>query len=214
MKSQSTSTAPGSVTAPRSVVQVPMSDAEPTGLGEVSVSVSMLPAASVVSDEEEEKEEDEESGHADDEEDVDDINHASLPEEVVRVVRANSPTKRPHREDIRKNVRRIVKHDVPDRGMKVECTHVSTCLCVCLYLSPSLPLSLFSCRDNSSRQITLDFVFVGILNAILSGLLLYSRSSAICSWEIPCCPRIISTRVNGCCISESPAVFHNVCSAQ
>jgi hypothetical protein len=77
-----------------------MADAEPTGLGEVSVSVSMLPAASVVSDEEEEKEEDEESGHVDDEEE------------------------RPQRVDIRKNVRRIAKHDVSDRGMKAECTHV------------------------------------------------------------------------------------------
>ena len=76
MKSQSASTAPGIATAPRSGVQVPM--AKPTGLGEVSVSVSMLPVASVVSDEEEEKEEDEESGHADDEEDVDDINHETL----------------------------------------------------------------------------------------------------------------------------------------
>jgi hypothetical protein len=51
---------------------------DPTVLGEVSVSVSILPAASVVSDEEEEKEEDEESSHSDDEEDVDDINHATL----------------------------------------------------------------------------------------------------------------------------------------
>jgi hypothetical protein len=72
-----------------------MADAEPTGMGEVSVSVSMLPAASVVSDEEDEKEEDEESGHADDEEDVDDINHAALPKEAVH---ANSPTQRPQSE--------------------------------------------------------------------------------------------------------------------
>ncbi len=95
MKSQSASAAPGSATAPRSVVQVPMADAEPTGMGEVSVSVSMLSAASVVSDEEDEKEEDEESGHADDEEDVDDINHAALPKEAVH---ANSPTQRPQSE--------------------------------------------------------------------------------------------------------------------
>jgi hypothetical protein len=73
VKSQSTSTTPGIVTAPRSVVQVSMVDDEPTGLGEVSVSVSILSASSVVSDEEEEKEEDEESGHADYEEEVDDI---------------------------------------------------------------------------------------------------------------------------------------------
>jgi hypothetical protein len=73
-----------------------------------------------VSDEEEEKE-DEDSGHADDEEDVDDINHVSLPKEEVR---ANRPTQRPQREDIWKNVRRIANHDVPDRGLNAECTHV------------------------------------------------------------------------------------------
>jgi hypothetical protein len=78
VKSQSTSATPGIATAPRSVVQVSMVDDEPTGLGEVSVSVSILPASSVVSDEEEEKEEDEESGHADYEEEVDDINHETL----------------------------------------------------------------------------------------------------------------------------------------
>ncbi len=77
VKSQSGSASPGIATAPRSVVQVPMTDGEPTGLGEVSVSVTvMLPAAQAVSDEEEEKDEDEQSGHNDDEEDVDDINHA------------------------------------------------------------------------------------------------------------------------------------------
>ena len=97
VKSQSVSTSPGSATAPRSDVHVPMADAEPTGLGEVSVSVSMLTAASVVSDEEEEKEEDEESSHSDDEEDVDDINHAALSKEAVH---ANSPTQRPQRADI------------------------------------------------------------------------------------------------------------------
>ncbi len=109
MKNQSVSTTPRSSTVPRSVVQVPMTDAEPTGLGEVSVSVSMIPVVSVVSDEEEEKEEDEESGHPDDEEDVDDINHVGLPKETVR---ANSPTQRPQRADIRKNVSRITNHNV------------------------------------------------------------------------------------------------------
>ena len=59
VKSQSASAAPGIATAPRSVVQVPMSD----------------------------KEEDEESGHDDDEDDVDDINYAALPKDVVRVNR-------------------------------------------------------------------------------------------------------------------------------
>ena len=44
VKIQSASGAPGIATAPPSVVQVPMVDVHPTGLGEVSVSVSMLPA--------------------------------------------------------------------------------------------------------------------------------------------------------------------------
>ncbi len=69
-----------------------MADGEPTDLGgEVSVSVSMLPAEEVVADEEEEIDEREESGHTDDEEDVDDINHAALSKESVH---ANSPTQR------------------------------------------------------------------------------------------------------------------------
>ena len=50
MKSQSSSAAPSIATAPRSVVQVPMADGEPTGFGEVSVSAS---AALEVSEEEE-----------------------------------------------------------------------------------------------------------------------------------------------------------------
>ena len=40
-----------------------MADGEPTDLGEVSVSSSMLPAAQEVSAEEEEKDEETESGH-------------------------------------------------------------------------------------------------------------------------------------------------------
>ena len=62
-----------------------MADAEPTDMGEVSVSVSMLPTVLVVSDEEEEKDEDEQSGHSDDEEDMDDINHASVDPSVQTV---------------------------------------------------------------------------------------------------------------------------------
>ena len=81
MTIQSASAAPGIATAPRSVVQVPMTDAEPTALGEVSVSVSILPTVSVVSDEDEEKDEDVESGNSDDDEDMDDINHTTLPKE-------------------------------------------------------------------------------------------------------------------------------------
>ena len=97
MKSQSACAPPGIATAPRSVVQVPMTDGESSGLGgEVSVSVS-LPAAEAVAAEEEESDEQEESGHSDDDEDVDDINHAALPKETVR---ANSPTQRAQRADI------------------------------------------------------------------------------------------------------------------
>ncbi len=53
VKSQSPSAAPGIATAPRSIVQVPMSDGEPTGFGQVSVSAS---AALEVSEEEEDSE--------------------------------------------------------------------------------------------------------------------------------------------------------------
>jgi hypothetical protein len=74
-----------------------MADAEPTVVGEVSASVSILSSVSVVSDEEDDKEDDKESGHVDDEEDMDDINHVSLPEEAIR---ANSPTQRPQSEGI------------------------------------------------------------------------------------------------------------------
>ena len=81
-----------------------MADGEPTGLGEVSVSASMLPGAQEVSAEEEEKDEAAESGHTDDEEDMDDINHAALPKEAVR---PNTPTSRPQKADIWNHVRRI-----------------------------------------------------------------------------------------------------------
>ncbi len=72
-------------------------------------------------EEEEEKDEDVESGNSDDDENMDDINHTALPKEAVR---PNSPTMRPQTEDIWKHVSRIAKHDVPDRAMKTECTHV------------------------------------------------------------------------------------------
>ena len=52
---------------------------------------------------------------------MDDINHVALPKEAVR---PNTPTSRPQKEDIWNHVRRITKHDVPDRGMKIDCTHV------------------------------------------------------------------------------------------
>ncbi len=72
---QSASAVPGIATAPRSVVQVPMADGEPTGFGKVSVSAL---TALEVPEEEEEKDEDVESGNSDDDEDMDDINHTTL----------------------------------------------------------------------------------------------------------------------------------------
>jgi hypothetical protein len=72
-----------------------------------------------VPEEEEEKNEDAESGNSHDDEDMDNINHTALPKEVVR-----SPTVRPQTAGIWKHVIRIVKHDVTDRTMKTECTHV------------------------------------------------------------------------------------------
>ena len=118
MQRQSASTAPGIATAPRSVVQIPMADGEQTGFPQVSAPAS---AAVEVPEEEEENNEDTESGNSDDDEDMDDINHTALPKEVVR---PNTPTVRPQTTDIWKHVRRIAKHDVPDRAMKTECTHV------------------------------------------------------------------------------------------
>ena len=52
-------------------------------------------------------------------------------------------------------------------------------------------------RLNSSRQITPTLVFVGILNAIPSGLLFQSRSWVICSCGIPFFLRISSDWVKG-----------------
>ena len=117
MQRQSTSTAPGIATAPRSVVQIPMADGEQTGFPQVSAPASV---AVQVPEEEEENNEDTESGNSDDDEDMDDINHTALPKEVVR---PNTPTVRPQTADIWKHVSRIAKHDVPDRAMKTECTH-------------------------------------------------------------------------------------------
>jgi len=95
-----------------------MADGEQTGFPQVSAPAS---AAVQVPEEEEENNEDEESGNSDDDEDMDDINHTALPKEVVR---PNTPTMRPQTADIWKHVSRIAKHDVPDRAMKTECTHV------------------------------------------------------------------------------------------
>jgi hypothetical protein len=103
-------TDPGIATAPRSVVQVPMSDGEPTVFGEVSVSAS---AALEVSEEEEEKDEDTESGNSDDDEDMDDINHTTLSKEAVR---PNSPTMRPQTADIWK-----VRISADDDGVYTRC---------------------------------------------------------------------------------------------
>ena len=79
MQRQSASTAPGIATAPRSVVQIPMADGEHTGFPQVSA-----PASAAVHEEEEENNEDEEAGNSDDDEDMDDINHTTLPKEVVQ----------------------------------------------------------------------------------------------------------------------------------
>jgi hypothetical protein len=95
-----------------------MDDGEKTGLLVVSAPTS---EGVQVSAEEEEENEDAESGNSDDDEDMDDINHTALPKEVVR---PNTPTMRPQTEDIWKHVSRIAKHDVPDRAMKTEYTHV------------------------------------------------------------------------------------------
>jgi hypothetical protein len=98
-----------------------MTDGETSGLvGEVSLSVS-LPVEEGVSAEEMESDEHEESGHSDDDVDEDEINHSALPKEAVR---ANSPKHRAQKSDIWQHVRRITSHDVPDRGMNLECTHV------------------------------------------------------------------------------------------
>ena len=95
-----------------------MTDGEQTGFPQVSAPAS---AAVQVPEEEEENNEDREAGNSDDDEDMDDINHTVLPKEVVR---PNTPTVRPQTADIWKHVSRIAKHDVPDRAMKTECTHV------------------------------------------------------------------------------------------
>ena len=109
MKSQSASPDPSIATAPRSVVQVPMTDGEPTGFGEFSVSAS---SALEVTEEEEEKDEDTESGNSDDDEDMDDINHTALSKEAVH---PNSPTMRPQTAD-------IWKHDPAREVRKVRIT--------------------------------------------------------------------------------------------
>jgi hypothetical protein len=62
-----------------------------------------------------ERDEHDESGHTDDEEDVNDINHTTLPKEVVH---ANSPTQRAQRVDIWNHVSRIAKYDVSDKSAK------------------------------------------------------------------------------------------------
>jgi hypothetical protein len=89
-----------------------MADGETSGLvGEVSLSASLQVA----------EEEPEESGPSDEDEDEDEINHSALPKETVR---ANTPKHRAQKSDIWKHVMRIDIHDVSDRGMNAECTHV------------------------------------------------------------------------------------------
>ena len=67
---------------------------------------------------------------------------------------------------------------------------------------------------NFNSQITPTLLFVGILNAIPSGLLFHSRLWAICSCGIPFFLRISSAWVRGRLISTYLAVFQSVCSAQ
>ncbi len=67
-------------------------------------------------------------------------------------------------------------------------------------------------RLNSSRQITPVLVFVGILNAIPSGLLFQSRSWATCSCGIPVFLHISSTWVKGRLNSVSLPSLQSVCS--
>ena len=62
VKIQSASPTPGIVTAPRSVLQVPMTDNVPTVSGGVSPDVSIVSAGSHGSADEEDKEEDEVQG--------------------------------------------------------------------------------------------------------------------------------------------------------
>ena len=98
-----------------------MADGETSGLvGEVSLSASLQVAEGVAAGEIE-SEEPEESGHSDEDEDEDEINHSALPKETVR---ANTPKHRAQKSDIWKHVKRIASHDVPDRAMNLECTHV------------------------------------------------------------------------------------------
>jgi len=60
----------------------------------------------------------------DDEEEVDEINHAKLPREVIR---AHSPGRRAHTSAAWTYLRRIDKHDVPGHEMHADCTHVCVC---------------------------------------------------------------------------------------
>jgi hypothetical protein len=84
-------------------------------------SFSSLSVSEGVAAEEMESDEHEESGHSDDDVDEDEINHSELSKETVR---ANSPKYRAQKSDIWKHVRRITIHDLPDRGMNAEYTHV------------------------------------------------------------------------------------------
>ena len=109
-----------------------------------------------VSIDEEDKEEDEESGHDDVEEVVDDTNHTALLKDVVR---SNSPGRRSQREEIWKDVRLIVDHDLTDHVMKTDYTNV----CVYRLSDPegsekrywNNPLKLFrSTKDKKTPWIT------------------------------------------------------------
>ena len=119
VKIQSASSSPGIAIAPRSVVQVPMSDDGSTDSGGVVATLSMLSGVLEVNEGE-----DEESGDGDDEEEVDEINHARL---LSVVVHPHSPGRREHTSAVWTHLRRIDKHDVPGHEMNAECTHVCVC---------------------------------------------------------------------------------------
>ena len=86
--------------------------------------------------------------------------------------------------------------------------------CSSVYIEPSAiyRLVMSDIRLNSNKQITPALVFVGILNAMPSGLLFHSLSCTIFSCETPSLLFFASAGVRGRSISVSLAVFLSVCS--
>ena len=79
---------------------------------------SHTPSASA---DEEEKGEDEELAHDDDKEDEDEINHTQLDKEVVHTP---SPRRRVQKDPVWKHLKCISKHNVSDREIQEDCTHI------------------------------------------------------------------------------------------